>query len=39
LTGVGVLGLRSIPRSAPWRASVRPHLNKRHKCVIGRVTV
>src|SRR5690348_13854998 len=37
-TGGGVSGSSSMPRRAPWRASVRPHFNKRHKWVTDVVT-
>ena len=34
-TGGGVFGSRSMPRSAPWRASTRPHFSSRQIWVIG----
>src|SRR3954452_19981545 len=34
-TGAGVFGSRSIPRSAPCRASTRPHLRSRQTWTIG----
>src|SRR5690554_6805740 len=37
-TCCGVLRSASIPRSAPWRASVRPHLSSRQMWMAGRVT-
>jgi len=33
-TGGGVIGSCSMPVSAPCRASVRPHFNRRHRWVI-----
>src|SRR5579875_3528489 len=36
-TGAGVFGSRSMPRSAPCRASTRPHLRSRQMWTIGAV--
>src|SRR5258706_6726114 len=33
----GVLGSRSVPCSAPWRARIRPHFSRRQRWMAGAV--